>query len=272
MTLAHAILEGEGASPKKTMLFLHGILGSGANWRTFAKRLVTEKPEWRAVLVDLRKHGASQDFPPPHTLAACANDIAELEREIGTIDAVLGHSFGGKVALEYVFERKDLEVAWILDSAPGARPDRRGSESTVHIVQMLDTLPERFASRDEFVAYVEKQGTQRSIAMWLAMNIRPAPDGEGYVMRVDIAAMRALLDDYFMRDAWPVLEDASRTTKIHMVAGGLSSVLDHGERARALRISATSPDRTWLHVLPNAGHWVHVDAPNELFELVAHYM
>jgi pimeloyl-ACP methyl ester carboxylesterase len=268
--LAHAIVEPErGAS--KTMAFLHGILGSGSNWRTFAKRLIESKPGWRAVLIDLRKHGASQEFDPPHTLAACANDIAELEKSIGRIDVVLGHSFGGKVALEYVFQKKDIEIAWILDSAPGARPDRRGSESTVQIVKMIGTLPERFDTREAFVEYVEKQGVERSIAMWLAMNVRQAPDGKGYVMRVDVPALRALLDDYFSRDLWSVVEDPARTTKVHMVAGGKSNVLDPGERARAQRNAVQWPDTTWLHVVPNAGHWVHVDAPNDLFDLVVHY-
>ena len=84
------------------MAFLHGILGSGANWRTFARRFVEAKPTWRAVLVDLRKHGASQDFPAPHTLVACADDLRALEKSIGRFDGVLGHSFGGKVALELV--------------------------------------------------------------------------------------------------------------------------------------------------------------------------
>lgn len=253
------------------MTFLHGILGSGANWRTFARRFVAAKPEWRAVLVDLRMHGASQDFSPPHTLAACVADLRALENSIGPFHGVIGHSFGGKVALELVGARRDLLVAWILDSSPGARPDRRGSESTVQIVKMLETLPERFPSRDAFVEYVENHGADRSIAMWLAMNVRPAADGEGYVMRVDVAALRALLDDYFVRDEWPVIEDAARTTKIHIVAGGSSHVLDNGERARANRESAAHPETTWMHVIPNAGHWLHVDAPDALFALIAEY-
>jgi esterase len=267
--LFHTIVEGEKAS--KTMAFLHGILGSSSNWRTFAKRFVAQKPEWRAVLVDLRKHGASQEFPPPHTLAACAADLVALEQEIGRFDGVFGHSFGGKVALEYVFAKKDLEIGWILDSAPGARPDRRGSESTVQIVKMIGSLPERFETRDAFVEYIEKQGVERPIAMWLAMNVRQAPDGEGYVMRVDVPALRALLDDYFSRDLWSVLENPARTTKIHLVAGGKSNVLDTGERALAQRVAVQWPNTTWLHVIPEAGHWIHVDTPNELFDLVVHY-
>ncbi len=272
MTLLNHAIVGEG---ERSMLFLHGILGSGANWRSFARRLVSEKKaeknDWRAVLVDLRMHGASQDFSPPHTLAACAEDLRALEDSIGPFDGVIGHSFGGKVALELVRVRHEMKVAWILDSSPGARPDRRGSESTVHIVKMLDTLPERFDSREAFVEYVEKQGAARSIAMWLAMNVRPAPDGNGYVMRVDVAALRALLDDYFMRDEWPVLEDGARMTKVHVVAGENSHVLDTGERARALRESVAHPDTTWFHVLPNAGHWLHVDQPDALFSLIAEY-
>jgi esterase len=270
-TLAHAIVEAEGAAPEKTMLFLHGILGSGANWRTFARQLVAVRPAWRAVLVDLRKHGASQDFAAPHTLRACAEDLAELERAIGPAHGVLGHSFGGKVALEHMFARKDLEVAWIVDSAPGARPDRRGSEATVQIVDMLTTLPERFETREAFVDYVQERGAARSVAMWLAMNVRQAGDGRGYEMRVDVPALRALLDDYFARDLWPVLEDPARTTKVHLVAGGLSPVLDIAERARAERLAVGAPDRTFFHVVPDAGHWVHVDAPVELLELIVHY-
>ena len=270
-TLTHAIVEADGAKPTKSLLFLHGILGSGANWRTFARQFVAVRPAWRAVLVDLRKHGASQEFEPPHTLRACVDDLLALERETGPVHGALGHSFGGKVALEYAFARKDLEIAWVIDSAPGARPDRRGSETTVRIVKMLETLPERFPTRDAFVDYVQAQGNERSIAMWLAMNVRPARDGDGYAMRVDVPALRALLDDYFARDVWPVLEDPARTTKVHLVAGGRSHVLDTAERARAQRIANGSPDRTWLHVLPGAGHWVHVDAPVELLELIVHY-
>lgn len=268
-TLAHAIVAAEGASPDKTVVFLHGILGSGANWRTFARQLVAVRPRWRVVLVDLRKHGASLDFPPPHTLAACAADLLALEETVGRADAVLGHSFGGKVALEYVFSRKDLELAWVVDSPPGAQSDGRGSEATVHIVEMLSTLPERFPSREAFVAYIEGRGADRAVAMWLAMNVRPTPEG-GYTMRVDVPALRALLDDYFARDLWSVLEDPSRTTKVHLVAGGRSHVFDPGERARARRLAASRPDRTWFHVVPDAGHWVHVDAPAALLELVVH--
>ena len=110
MPLAHAIVTSpslpEGTSPPRLMLFLHGILGSGANWRTFAKQVVTAQPDWGAVLVDLRLHGDSREIvAPPHTISAAAGDVQEL---VGMLEAssssrvrgVLGHSFGGKIALD----------------------------------------------------------------------------------------------------------------------------------------------------------------------------
>jgi len=258
------------------MVFLHGILGSGSNWRTFARRLVAQRPSWRAILVDLRKHGESQDFAPPHTLAACAEDLTALERVVGRFDAVVGHSFGGKVALEYARARTDVDTIWVLDSAPGAHPDRRETpptsgalETSDQIIAMLSTLPEKWDTREAFVEYVEKQGATRSIAMWLAMNVRQASDG--YVMRVDVPAMRALIDDYFLRDQWPFLEDPMRTTKVHLVVGGKSRSLARGERALATRVQQQAPDRTWLHVVAEAGHWIHVDAPDELLALMMRY-
>ncbi len=267
-SLSHAVVAAEGATPSRHVLFLHGILGSGSNWRTFARRLVAARPSWSAVLVDLRLHGQSQGFGPPHTLAACAEDLERLEAKLDLpIAAVLGHSFGGKVALEYAGRRPELELAWILDSSPGARPDARGSESTVRIVRLLETVPERFAKREAFVEWVVQHGTDRPIAMWLAMNLRAAPDGEGYSLRVDLPALRSLLNDYFARDEWPVIENATKT-HFHLVVGGRSTVLDEGERARAEALARRS-ERVRLHVIENAGHWIHVDAPDALFDLVA---
>jgi hypothetical protein len=39
-----------------TALFLHGILGSGKNWSSFAKR-VAQQCALQALLIDLRCHG-----------------------------------------------------------------------------------------------------------------------------------------------------------------------------------------------------------------------
>ena len=60
---------------ESTLLVLHGILGSGANWATFARRRVEADPAESVALVDLRMHGRSQGAPPPHDLDRCVEEI-----------------------------------------------------------------------------------------------------------------------------------------------------------------------------------------------------
>jgi pimeloyl-ACP methyl ester carboxylesterase len=256
------------------MMFLHGILGSGPNWRTFAKQVVAAQPEWGAVLVDLRLHGDSQEgFAPPHTIAAAAGDVQEL---VATLEAssssrvrgVLGHSFGGKVALELARLRAgDFDHLFVVDSTPGARPDAKGSESTRHIVELLTELPSEFPDRAAFTAWIEGRGVSRPTAMWLAMNVRPLPNSTRFVFRIDLAGVRALLVDYFRVDLWHVLEDPRGPMQAHLIVGGRSGVVDPEDRARAARC----PQAT-LDVIEEADHWVHVDAPDALRAIVLRYL
>jgi len=288
MLLAHALVTAPSATPTRWILFLHGILGSGPNWRTFAKQVVAARPDWGAVLVDLRLHGESQTgFAPPHTLEAAARDVAELFPIVeaagqGSVRAVLGHSFGGKVAIELARQQlelgRPLEHVFVVDSTPSARPDHRGSESTQHIVDLLTELPTEFADRGTFTAWMEERGVSRPTAMWLAMNVRPLPNTTRFVFRVDIAGIRALLADYFRQDLWPVLErtrtlethmpeNAPASMQTHLIAGGRSNLVDEADRERTRR----SPNAT-LDVIPEADHWVHVDAPDALRALVLGYL
>lgn len=271
MLLAHHIVTAPSATPSRYMVFLHGILGSGANWRTFAKQIIAAEPDWGAVLVDLRLHGESQGFLPPHTLEAAARDVREL---LATLDkparGVFGHSFGGKVALEIARQREgDLDQLFVIDSTPSARPDAKGSESTQHIVDLLNELPPEFPDRQSFTQWMEGRGVSRPTAMWLAMNVRPVPNTTRFVFRIDLAGVRELLADYFVRDLWGVLEErpAGSTMRSHLVVGGKSGVVDAADRERAQHIAGTTID-----VIPEADHWVHVDAPDTLRSLVLGYL
>lgn len=254
------------------MVFLHGILGSGANWRTFAKQIVEARPSWGAVLVDLRLHGESQSgIARPHTLEAAARDVLDVAAILDTpVRGVFGHSFGGKVALEIARQRaSDLDELFVIDSTPSARPDAKGSESTQHIVDLLNELPPEFPDRATFTGWMEERGISRPTAMWLAMNVRPVPNTTRFVFRVDIAGIRELLADYFVRDLWGVLERPPEGTsmKSHLVVGGKSGVVDAADRERARQLPTTT-----LDVIPEADHWVHVDAPDALRALVLGYL
>lgn len=271
MLLASELIRGAGAS--KTAAFLHGILGSGANLRSHAKRFVQARPEWQVLLLDLRAHGESLGAEGADTVAAAARDVEQTARSLAlSLSAVVGHSFGGKVALELARSHVELEHVVTLDSSPGARPDARGSETTAQVMMLLETLRGPWASREDFVREVEARGQPRGVAQWLAMNVARA-DGQ-FVFRLDLSRIRALLEDYLVVDLWPVLEEAARShqgPRFHLVIGGRSRVYEPDDRARAEALEALAGESGFVTVdVLDAGHWVHVDDPDGVARVLQH--
>jgi esterase len=252
-----SLVRSPDGEPSRALLFLHGILGSGPNLRSLAQAFVRADPSLAVHLVDLRLHGRSRSSTPPHHVRACAHDLVALESTLAQpVIGVLGHSFGGKVALAYHAERPELARVITLDSDPGSRPDRVGSEQTTAVLEMLARAPHQYARREDFIEYVHSEGHSRAIADWLAMNLERGPDG--FQLQIDLAGIHALLDSYFSVDLWSVLEQSR--ARLDVVIGGRSRVWDQTHRERLDALAAHKPSLR-VHVLADAGHWVHVDDP-----------
>jgi len=264
MRLNHEVLRGAGTSPERSLVVLHGILGSGGNLRTLARKFLEARPGWQAVLVDLRAHGESlEEDGQPDTLAVATADVAALCRELDApARAVVGHSFGGKVALGLPALHAGIAHVVALDSTPGTRVDARGSEATVAVVELLEALRGPWPTREDFVREVHERGQTRFLGQWLAMNLE-ARDG-AFHFRLKLPRIRALLESYFVTDLWPTLEAAAHgrsDTAFHLVIGTRSIVFDHAERVHATQLEGDSHGRVTVDLL-DTGHWVHVDDPN----------
>jgi pimeloyl-ACP methyl ester carboxylesterase len=251
-------------TPKHWMIALHGILGSGGNWRGIARKVTERRPEWGIALVDLRHHGRSEHGAPPNTIAACAEDVralaAQLAATLGTVTAIAGHSFGGKVALA-TRAFGGMRQTWMFDSSPGARPDRAedSSETVAQLLAVMDELPRTWAKRDDFIAAVVAAGHPKPLAQWLAMNVVPA--ATGYALRLDLAAIREMIADYLAQDLWASALDPS-LGELELVIATRSDVVNAADRARVAGAH--------IHVeLVDAGHWLHIDAPVTIVELLA---
>lgn len=243
---------------ERSLLLLHGILGQGTNLRTLARRFVDARPGWQAVLVDLRAHGQSQGVEGDDTITRAADDVAETVRTLSApVHAVLGHSFGGKVAMLLAERLEGLEHLVILDSGPGQRTDFRGSELTMTVLATLEDAPAVFPSREAFVAHLTAAGIDKGIGQWLGMNLER--DEAGLRFRLSLSRIRSLLASYFATDCWPLLERlALDGPRFHLIIGARSKVFDVNERERAEALAARSSGRCTVDVL-QTGHWVHVD-------------
>ncbi|HWU88741.1 MAG TPA: alpha/beta fold hydrolase [Kofleriaceae bacterium] len=264
--LHHERVARGGAAPAAWLLLTHGIYGAGSNWRGIARKLVERRPDWGVVLVDLRQHGRSEPGAPPHTVDAAARDLRALADELGGIEAMAGHSFGGKVVLAARALGR-VRQTWMLDASPSARPGALAdaSNSVIAVLALMERLPRTWARRDDFVAAVIAAGQPPALAQWLAMNV-VAGAGGALDLRLDLAALREMLSDYFARDLWAEAL-APEGGELEVVIAERSQALDAADRARLER----APAHVHVHRI-DAGHWLHVEAPAAVIELFAGHL
>ena len=262
--LAHLEVGPSNGRPSRTAFVLHGILGSGRNWRVFARRLAEKVPEWRFVLVDLRNHGGSQGFEPPHTLGACAADLDRLAGRLGMApDVVLGHSFGAKVALTFARDfSRGLRAVFVLDANPGTTGDNPARRTTLDFVRTLGRIPMPIARRDDLVDALVERGHTRGVAGWMTTNLERTP--AGFRWKLDLEIVESMLNDFFREDLWPVVE--SPGPAFRFVRGARSDVLGSEDLARIDSLSRSL--EVSVEILPRSGHFLHVDNPDGLLRIL----
>ncbi|KAL2611154.1 hypothetical protein R1flu_022846 [Riccia fluitans] len=270
----------------RTVMFMHGLLGSGRNLRTFAKRLASRAqeqsaadfPGWRLIMVDLRNHGRSADrgFTPPHDIPSAAKDVVDLIKtsSFGWPDIVISHSMGGKVALEYsskaaagyygdALQPKQL---WVLDTIPGKIPVVNDFGEVEHVLSTIEGLPDPLPSRRWLVDYMLEKGHSRSLAEWLGSNLKRAGSGEEMTWVFNPREATEMLNSHREADYWPVLESPPKDMEIHIVRAVKSVRWLPDVVSRLEKLSNTG--KIFYHVLQNAGHWVHVDNPEGLADII----
>ncbi len=257
-------VRADGAQPEQWLLMLHGIYGAGRNWASVARALVDRRPDWGALLVDLREHGGSTGFPPPYTLEATAGDLDTLDLP-GRAAAVLGHSFGGKVALLRGRDDPRVEQVWVVDSTPEARaPEGAAWE----MLERMRGLPERFADREEAVDALVATGVARPVALWMSTNMDWR--GDEYRWTLNLDHMEALLRDFFRQDLWDIVESPRAELTIHFVRATGSPVLS-AEAVSRIRAAGEATGRVFLHAV-RGGHWLNADNPDAVIELLERHL
>lgn len=252
MELNHKII-GEG----DPIIILHGLFGMLDNWQTVAKELAEE---YMVILIDLRNHGKS-----PHSdewsIELMAQDVLDFMHANWIFEAtIMGHSMGGKVAMEMALRENDLiKKLIVVDIAPKAYD--RGHDL---IIDTLNSVPiAEIESRNEAEEYLEKQISDWGIRQFLLKNISRNKEG-GYRWKMNLPVITENYETILQKTPAGRVYDNPTL----FIAGGNS---DYIQSEDSEYIKTLFPEAD-IKTIEGAGHWVHAEKREEVVEIVKQFL
>lgn len=248
----NTIEAGQGAP----LVILHGLLGSARNWAGIARELGHGR---HALALDLPNHGASpwceaMDYP---FLAA---RVAEIIEGLEAPAVLLGHSMGGKVAMALALTRPDLvERLMVVDIAPVVY---RHTFAPYIRAMRAATLAEA-TRRADVDAMLARQIKEPAVRAFLLQNLEGSAGS--FRWRANLAALNAAMEDIL---GFPDFGERVYDGPTLFLAGADSEyVLPQYEADIRHLFSQARIER-----LPGAGHWVHVDQPQEFLAAAERFL
>jgi len=253
-------ITGEG----EPLIVLHGLFGSLDNLGGIARRL---EDGWQIHALDLRNHGNS-----PHTedmsYPAMADDVVAYMDAQGLEKAsILGHSMGGKVAMQVALAHPERVRSVIAaDIAPVGYAPRHDE-----ILEGLNNLDLSIVAsrRDadwQLAEYVETPGVRQ----FLLKNLERIPDDEQsdgqqrFRWRLNLP----VIDACYANIAAAPEGDGPFEGPVLFIKGGDSPYIQkkHEQTIRSLFPAAE------LRVITGTGHWLHAEKPDTFAALCRRFL
>lgn len=248
----HFQASGEGPP----LLLLHGLFGSGSNWKSHARELAEH---YRVLLPDLRNHGHSP-HAPSMDYRVMADDVVNLLDAEGVHEiALIGHSMGGKVAMTLALTWPERVAALVVgDIAPVAYAPHLHD----YVAAMRHLPLANIRSRAEADRALAHDIGEANVRHFLLTNLERC--SKGYRWRIPLAI---LADQMPLLEGFPELT-ASFSGPSLFVQGGRSHYVT---KAHHKLIRQRFPE-TEFTCIAEAGHWLHVETPERFAELLDEFL
>ena len=250
----HYEQSGEG----HPLLILHGLFGSLENWRTLSKIF---SRSFQVFALDQRNHGRSphsNEFSYP----VMVEDLREFMEEQELPSAhLIGHSMGGKTAMLFAATYPDLvDKLVVVDIAPKAYA--RGHDDVFHTLLSLDLSTLR--SRQEADVAMAKTMPDLALRQFLLKNLDREETGS-FRWRIALHEIHANYPEMIKelglgqhRFVQPAL----------FIRGAKSDYIKDSDIPSLKSIFPQAQVTT----IPNTGHWVHAEAPQEFARAVLDFL
>ena len=239
------------------LVILHGLFGSGRNWAGIAKSLGKTN---RIYALDLRNHGASPQVAGM-SYSDMAGDVADFIEAHGIESPVaIGHSMGGKVAMQLALEHPDmLRGLVVVDIAPVTY----GHDMMDYIaaMQMLDLSGS--ARRAELEEELRGEVEDPAVTAFLMSNLERA--NGGFQWRINLTAISAGMSGI---SGFSPPDNAQYDGATAFVAGENSAYIRDNHRDRIVELFPAAQFVT----IKDAAHWVHADQPVAFLRTVGAFL
>ncbi|CAA0087638.1 Esterase YbfF [Zhongshania aliphaticivorans] len=249
----HTEVSGSGSN---NVVLLHGLFGSASNLLGVARSL---EPYFTVIRMDLRNHGKSEhsdqmDIPVMADDVVAAMDMLNISKA-----HFLGHSLGGKVAMQVAITHPERTGRLIVADIA---PVRYGRGHDAIITSLLALELRALKNREQADQALLKDVPEIAVRQFLLKNLMR--DGkDGWAWRMNLPVIAELYDN--LRDA-PSSEIFGGPTLF--IRGELSPYIRDENRVPMMR---QFPDM-YLETIPGAGHWLHAEYPAIFNGLVGEFL
>jgi pimeloyl-ACP methyl ester carboxylesterase len=250
---------GDFASGVAPIVLLHGLASNSSTWHPLLELL---PDHITAIAPDLPGHGQSDGGAQDYTLAGHANIVRDLLAALGVPRATLvGHSYGGGVALQLAYQHPDLCERLVLVSSGGLGPDvswilRLASLPGAEVVLPLIAPGVVRDAGNSFWAAVHKVGFRAPglEQSWRAYSTLADPDTRASFLRT----LRGVIG--------PTGQVLSARDRLYLAAG-LPALIVWGARDRMIPVdhgqaAHESLPNSELVILQDSAHFPHHEQPN----------
>jgi len=252
--LLHSIVLGKG----KPILILHGFLGMLDNWKTIGKQLADDG--FQAHLIDQRNHGNSF-HSDEFNYDVLAEDVYRycLHYQLSNV-TVIGHSMGGKVAMNLAIRHPELiEKLIVVDIAPKVYPPHHADVLAGLLSLDLGKLETRQEADNQLKKYIPDFGVRQ----FLLKNLYRETNGKfGLKCNLKVLSQaEQMIGETFM-------QRAKFENPVLFMKGQNSSYIEENDR---VAIEKYFPKASIFEVL-GTGHWLHAENPKVFYEKLVSFL
>lgn len=251
---------------ERRVVFLHGLFGRGKNFASIAKGL---GPDFTSLLVDLPDHGRS-GWTEGFDYARVADDVAAHLRADFAQDgpvAVVGHSMGGKVAMQLALRHPELVSRLVVVDIAPAGAQGPEAESRGNFPHLLDSLARldlaELGTRAEAEERLRGPIPEEATRAFLLQNLKRR--GTTFFWEPHLTMLRRELPAIM---GWPDPGEAVYDGPVLWISGSESDYV-HPEDVPTMRRLFPRVRRLSIK---GAGHWVHADRPEQMVEALRAFL